>query len=300
MSIISSPKTLARGLRASFVAAYTAAEPAKDVLPFIMETNSDGRDEEYGWLGQSPSMNEWIDERKLKSLGSYDYKLKNKSYEATIQVNRDDIEDDRLGAIKLRISDLAEKAKQHPRKLFFEALVAGTTGLCYDGQPFFSTSHVSGDSGTQSNLIAGAGVTLANIAADLDKMIAAMKSFKDDVGEPFDESDIQIGVLCSLALESVFNDLNALVEIAGTQNKWRGKISLIVSTSRITGNSWYFGNIKAGLKPFIRQIRQAVKFESLEDESENGFMKKIYSYGVDSREVFGYGLWQKMIKVTNS
>lgn len=300
MSIVTNPKTLARGLRAAFVKAYEASEDAKEVMPFIMETKSDGSDEAYGWLGQSPQMNEWIDERKLKSLNSFDYTLKNKSYEATLQVDRDDIEDDRLGNIQIRINDLALKAKTHPRKLFFEALSASETALCYDGLPLISASHVEGDSGVQSNIVTGTGITLAQITADLSTAIATMKGFKDDTGEPFDEGDIQVGVICSLALESLFNDLNDLEYVTtGVTNKYRGKIKVLVSSGRITGNDWYMSNVKAGLKPFIRQVRKAAEFSSLEGESDNGFMRKIYSYGVDSREVFGYGLWQKICKINN-
>lgn len=299
MSIVTSPKTLARGLKAAFVKAFEASEDAKEVMPFIMETKSDGSDEEYGWLGQSPQMTEWVDERKLKSLNSFDYKLKNKSYEATLQVNRDDIEDDRLGNVQLRINDLALKAKTHPRKLFFEALIAADTALCYDGQPFFSASHSEGDSGTQSNIVTGTGITLAQLSADIATSVATIKGFKDDTGEPFDEGDVQIGVICSLALESLFNDLNDLEMISNSTNKWRGKIKVLVASGRITGNDWYLANVKNGLKPFIRQVRKAVEFTALEGESDNGFMRKIYSYGVDSREVFGYGLWQKMVKVNN-
>lgn len=297
MAIVTSPVTLARGLRASFVKAYAAAEDASEIKPYIMETTSDGSDEEYGWLGQSPSMNEWVDERKLKALNDFDYKLKNKDYEATLSVDRNAIEDDRLGNVQIRINDLASKAKLHPRKLFFEALLAGTTQLCYDGQPFFSNAHVEGKSGVQTNLMASAGVTLENISSDISAAVAQMKGLKDDIGEPLDEGDVEIGIICSLTMESKFNDLNSFEKINNTDNKYRGKIKSIVATGRYTGNVWYLANIKNGLKPFIRQVRKPVTFSSLENESESGFMRKTYHYGVDSREVFGYGLWQKMIKV---
>jgi phage major head subunit gpT-like protein len=297
MAIVTSPVTLARGLRASFVKAYAAAEDANEIKPYIMETTSDGSDEEYGWLGQSPSMNEWVDERKLKALNDFDYKLKNKDYEATLSVDRNAIEDDRLGNVQIRINDLASKAKLHPRKLFFEALLAGTTQLCYDGQPFFSNAHVEGKSGVQSNLMASAGVTLTNLSDDINAAVAQMKGFKDDLGEPLDEGDVQIGIVCSLALQGKFEDLNTFDKINNTDNKYKGKIKSIVATGRYIGNTWYLANIKNGLKPFIRQVRKAVTFSSLEGESDTGFMRKVYHYGVDSREVFGYGLWQKMIKV---
>lgn len=301
MSIVANQKTLERGLRAEFVKAYAVAEDAKEIMPMIMETQSTGRDEEYGWLGESPSMSEWVDERRVKALNDFDYKLKNKDYEATMGVKRNDLEDDRLGAVKLRIADLAVKAKStHPRKLFFDALIAGTTELCYDGLPFFSASHTEGDSGTQSNLISGTGVSLAQLDADIDTVRAAMKGYKNDIGEPLDESEIEITIVCPLALESKFEKLNIMEKLDENTNTKKGKLK-IVSSGRLTdANDWYLANTKAGLKPFIRQIRQPVQFQSLQNDSEAGFMRKVFHYGVDSREVFGYGLWQKMVKVTNA
>lgn len=301
MSIVANSKVLERGLRAEFVKAFNNAEDPSDIAPFLMVTTSTGADEEYGWLGQSPSMTEWVDERKIKALNEFGYKLKNKDFEATLGVKRNDLEDDRLGNIKIRINDLAIKAKQtHPRKLFFDALNAGTVDLCYDGQPLFSASHSEGDSGTQTNLKTGSGVTLANLKSDIEACVAQMKKLKDDTGEPYFEGDFPIGIICPLELESLFKDLNTLEKINDNTNSMRGKLT-ILSSGRLGSdvNDWYFVNISPGLKPFIRQIRQAVKFSSQTDDSQDGFMRKVYYYGVDSREVFGYGVWQKIIKVTN-
>ena len=65
-------------------------------------------------------------------------------------------------------------------------------------------------------------------------------------------------------------------------------------------NGWYLADISAGLKPFVMQERRAVEFTQLEENSEKGFMSKKFYYGVDYRVGFSYGLWQKMVKVTNS
>lgn len=300
MSVVN-PVTLERGLRAAFIKAFNNSENPSDVMPFILETTSDGADEKYGWLGQSPSMSEWVDERRLKSLNDFDYTLKNKDYEATLSVDRNTIEDDRLGAVQTRINDLAAKAKIHPRKLFIDALVNGTTELCYDGQPFFSASHSEGDSGTQSNIVTGTGTTLAQLKADIDTCEANMMSFKDDVGEPINEGTMKIGIVCHPSLMRSFTELNTLSQINNGDNAMKGRISQITVSSRLTDkNDWYFANIGEGIKPIIRQVRKAPTFAALEGSSDNGFMRKTYSYGVDSREVFGYGLWQKMIKVTNT
>jgi len=293
--------TIGRGLKGAFIKAYDNGEDPSDVMMFIMETTSTGRDEEYAWLGNSPKMREWIGDRKLSKLNSFDYKLKNKDYEATLDVLRNDIEDDRMGNYKIRINDLAEQARIHPRALFFEAILAGETELCYDGSPFFSASHQDSEkSGIQSNIYTSSGLTLVNIKDDVEGVVAAMKCLLDDVGNPFDESAVEIGVVCDTSIEQKFIELNTLARINSTDNSMKGRIKQITSSCRLSAQplEWYLANIRSnGVKPIIRQVRQKPQFGSQEADSENGFMRKVFYYGIDSREVFGYGLWQRMFKV---
>lgn len=298
--------TLKKGLNAAFVKAFNNAEDPADVMPFIMETTSNSDKENYGWLGQSPSLTEWVDERKLKSLNEFEYEIPNKDYEATLPVDRNALADDQLGNVRTRIDDLARKARIHPRKLFMEALIAGETELCYDGQPFFSASHEEGDSGVQSNLLTGTGTTLAQLEADIDSSEAAMLSFKDDTGEPWNEGEVRVGIVCHPSLKAKFNRLNTLDQINNSSNGMKGRIAQITYSSRLatTGsaaaNDWYISDISEGMKAIIKQKRQDPVFNALEGDSDNGFMRKKYLYGIDYRVGFGYGLWQKMIKVKNS
>lgn len=155
-------------------------------------------------------------------------------------------------------------------------------------------------SGTQTNLKTGSGVTLALLKDDFDAVEAQMMAFKDDAGEPVNEGDFKIGIVCPPALKRKFQELNTLSMINNSDNGMKGRIASITTSSRLTdANDWYFANIGEGIKPLIRQVRQAPKFTALEGSSTKGFMAKQFLYGIDSREVFGYGLWQKMIKVTN-
>lgn len=81
----------------------------------------------------------------------------------------------------------------------------------------------------------------------------------------------------------------------------KGRIASIVYSSRLSDvNDYYISDISEGMKPVIKQDRQAPEFGALEGESDNGFMRKQFAYGIDYRIGFGFGLWQKMIKVTNS
>ena len=301
MGYVVNPVTLTRGLRATFMEAFSNGENPADVMPFILETESDGPDENYGWLGQSPNLSEWVDERKIKGLRDEKYSIPNKSYEATLGVDRDSIKDDRMGAIKTRINDLASKARVHPRKLFYEALLEGTTELCYDGLPFFSASHVSGESGTQSNLLSGTGITLAALKLDVNNAVARMEKYLDDTGEPMNEGGVNsIGIICPPDMKAVFNELNTVEQISSATNSLKGRFKVIVSSARLTDvNDWYLADVGEGLKPLIKQTRQAPEFNSLEGESEAGFMSKRWHYGIDYRVGFGYGLWTKMVKTTN-
>ena len=172
-----------------------------------------------------------------------------------------------------------------------EAIEAGETELCYDGQPFFSLSHQdSADSGTQSNLLTGTGTTLAQLKADIETAEAEMLSYKDDTGEPWNEGSIKIGIACHPKLKRKFEELNTLGRINSTDNGMKGRISQITYSSRLSDeNDWYIADIGEGMKPVIKQNRQNPEFESLEGDSDNGFMRKQFLYGIDYRVGFGYG-----------
>ena len=68
------------------------------------------RDQSYNWLGQMPQMREWIGDREIQNLSAYDYVIKNKKFEMTIAVPRDDIEDDTYGVYNPMFQNLGECA----------------------------------------------------------------------------------------------------------------------------------------------------------------------------------------------
>ena len=94
------------------------------------------KEENYKWLGKIPSMREWIGDREIQNLSASDYTIKNKDYELTVGVDRNDIEDDTLGIYNPVVSDIAASTKTFPDKLVFKMLKEGFDNKCYDGQPF--------------------------------------------------------------------------------------------------------------------------------------------------------------------
>lgn len=107
-----------------------------------MEVPSTGRSVDYKWLGDFPMLREWIGDRLIKDLSAFRYEIVNKDYESTIEVDRNDIEDDQIGVYTPMIQGLAVAAKQHPDLLVYQLLKAGFSTLCFDGQYFFDTDHM--------------------------------------------------------------------------------------------------------------------------------------------------------------
>jgi len=121
-----------------------------------MQVPSEGRSVDYKWLGDFPMLREWVGDRAIRDLSAFHYEIVNKDYEATIEVDRNDIEDDQIGVYTPMIQGLAWAAKQHPDLLVFSLLKSGFSKTCYDGQYFFDTDHPVGG-GSVSNSGGGSG-----------------------------------------------------------------------------------------------------------------------------------------------
>lgn len=105
----------------------------------------------YPWLGDLPSMREWVGDRVIRNLKTHDYSIKNKDFEVTIAVRRKDLEDDQYGVYMPLFNDLGNQAVLHPNQMVFSCLKAGHETLCFDGQYFFDADHeVAGKSVSNS------------------------------------------------------------------------------------------------------------------------------------------------------
>lgn len=121
---------------------------------------SSTRENVYPWLGQTFKIREWLGDRVVQNLEVCDYAIKNKKFEGTIGVRRDDFEDDNLGIYPPVIQELGRAAGTHPDSVIFKLLLDGFFTPCYDGQYFFDTDHPVGESGHEvsvSNTMGGTG-----------------------------------------------------------------------------------------------------------------------------------------------
>lgn len=140
------------------------------------EVPSTTGEEEYSWLGKNTRFREWIGDRQAQNLKLHGYTIKNKTFENTVEVERESVEDDKYGVYNMPMQMLGEDAALHPDELVFSLLGKGFTEKCYDGQPFFDADHpvgVQGSIASVSNNQGGAGTAwyLLNVGKLLKPII---------------------------------------------------------------------------------------------------------------------------------
>ena len=119
----------------AFAGAPTAYKEIASVVP------SSSAEETYGWLGQIQSFREWIGPRVVVNLSAHSYRIRNRDFENTVSVGRNDFEDDKYGIFAPAFSEMGRAAAEFPDQLVFDLLVAGFATECYDEQYFFDTDH---------------------------------------------------------------------------------------------------------------------------------------------------------------
>lgn len=141
------------GFKTSFQGAFAGVSPSFERIATVVPSST--KTEDYAWLGKWPRIREWIGDRQVNELAASRYSITNKSFETTVEVDRDDIEDDRVGIYTPMFAELGRAVAVFPDELVYGLLAAGFTTKCYDGQYFFDTDHPVGE-GVVSNMQAGA------------------------------------------------------------------------------------------------------------------------------------------------
>lgn len=253
---------------------------------------SDKDTEHYAWLGALPGVNEFLDERRVGDLKEYEYFIKNKTWESTISVDRAAIEDDQYGQLAIRAKQMGASGAQHLDLLTYGMLEGGFVNPCFDGAAFFGP-HTQGGI-TQVNR---AGDALS--AASLQAAITKMMRFQDDQGRPMGVIPDKLVVSpenffeATVLLNSAFYpDLVTTASQELAMNPLKGLLSLTVSPYLASPNNWYLLDTKRVVKAVILQMRKDFEFEALEQNSETGFLKDVFYYGVRARYNAGYGDWR--------
>lgn len=282
-----------------FKTAYGAVTP---ISPTIATTiPSGGRGNVYPMHAKLAKLRQWEGERRIVNAKSYRYSLDNESYELTLEIDRDDIEDDNIGVYNMTVDDMGQQARLWPDDLVFAAVLAGGTETGYDGAAFFSNSHTLGSS-TIDNLVASTALTADTFAA----VRASMMEYAGEDGESLRVRPNVLLVPPALEVKArKIVQASTIVESgAAVDNVLRGLCEVVVAPqlSANAGGSdttWYLLDCSRPIKPFIFQQRQAPEMVSLTAPSDEYVMlRNKFLYGVKARGAAGYGPFWLAAKCT--
>lgn len=286
---------------------------ASDWAPSVaMPIETDQASEEYKWLGHSPAVREWIGGRQPAALSEKGVEIANKTFEASLEINADELRRDKSGQIQIRIDDLGVRVRNHWHKLLSDLIV--TPGNAYDGTTFYSASHSEGESGTQKNLLAAGDIsalnvteanpTVAEIQAAAIGVIQWMLGLKDDRGEPFTWSAKSFLFMVAPWLHAKFIEATSLpiinsggAALPNMMTNWPGMRFQVVANPRFTAGSLIFYTFitDAAVKPFIMQQ----EYMDVGEEDQT-FMNNRRIIGVKLVRNVGTAFWQYASKATLS
>ena len=292
---------LTKGLRSEFFNRMETTPVHFTELATRIPSTSDR--ENYRWLGTVPKMREWGTGRLAQGLRNETYSVENLKYEATIEVDRDEISDDQTGQIRVRVGELAQRAATHKDFLIADLLINGESAgfNSYDGVSFFNDAHLSGSSGSQDNMLtydaaSPSEPTVDEFKAALKQAIGQVMSFRDDQGEPMLISVSKlVCVVPSLMFFTALEAVNASL-VSNTSNVLEGA-ARVISLPWLTDQSkWYLLKTDGVIRPFIFQDREPVEFNALAEDSEESFKREKFLYGVRARYRVTYGYWQFAVR----
>lgn len=287
-----------------FINLKTTFNKAFDAAPSVwqkiaMRVPSTGALNTYAWLSNFPKMKKWVGDKTLKALSAFGYTLTNDDFEATVEVDRNHIEDDQLGIYAPQAEMAGFSAKQFPDEGIIDIVNGAFVNKCYDGQYFCDTDHPVIDPATKQPVSVSNMSTLVLRADTQENAIAsfgfartAMKKFKNDEGQPLNITPNIL--LVGPALESVALILANNDKLGDLQpNPYKGTIEVVCDARITSDTAWFLLDTTKPVKPFIYQDRKSPVFvQATDPQSDDVFTRKKFKFGAEARAAFGYGFWQ--------
>lgn len=293
--------------RALFARDFTGAQEFQGWGDLTAQMDSSGEINTYTWFGTVPAMSDVShDTVPIGGLDKYNFSIANREYQAAIEVDRMVFERDQLNLVTPRVTQLADEAARHPSELIFSLVEANP--VAFDGVAFFADTRALGASGNIDNLLAGTGVTVAAIQADLATARATMRMFKDDKGRPM--NSLANIIMVPPGLEQIFwqalNPAGTVLDRqplpATTDGVLRGSgYSIIVNPYLTDANDWYIYTSRGPtMRPFILQTEKRPVLESdTNPQTRENIVRRKFLYSVYGRYAVGVTDPRLGIKVVN-
>jgi hypothetical protein len=284
--------------------------------------NSTQATETYAAAGNVAPMREWIGEKQIKSLNTFSLTISNKDWESTLRLFERDIRRDKINQLEMKAAELAARAREHEEKLvssLIDTADDADLGTAYDGQYFFDTDHSVGSSGTINNDItvdisalptgdttgthgSTTAPSVGEAALSVLQGIQALYGFRDDQGEPTNQSARDFTVMVPTSLWAPFSGINTIGDLAGGFKNPLPNAGVnvrVVVNPRLTWTAAFAVFINnANSRPFAIQTEVAPTVSVLGVGSDYHFHNKARLYSVDKTGNVGYQNFLKSCLVT--
>lgn len=283
-------------LKAVFNNAFAAAPSVWSRIAIKVPSN--GAQNDYAWLSSFPAMRRWVGDKQISSFTASKYSIVNNDFEATVEVDRNDIEDDQLGMLAPQAQMAGLSAKQLPDEIIMEVVNGAMTTACYDGQYFIDTDHPVRQKDGTTALVSNKGTkalscaTVAAAQASFGFARAEMRKFKDDEGRPLNVTpDV---LLVPVALGDTARALMTNERLDdGKTNPYRNSAEVVEDARLTSDTSWFLLDTSKPVRPFIYQERKAPVFvQQTDSNADDVFNRKKFKFGAEARAAGGYGFWQ--------
>lgn len=283
-------------LKTTFNNAFNAAPTVWKRIAMLVPSTSGQND--YAWLSKFPRMRKWIGEKNIKNLAAAKYTIVNDDFEATVEVDRNDIDDDNLGIYGPQAQMAGESSAQLPDEIVIDLANGAFVNLCFDGKPFISDAHSRTDDKGKKVVVSNKGVaplsvaSLAAAAAGYGAARIALRQMKDDDGRPLNITpDV---LLVPVALGDIARALMNNDKLSDQEpNPYKGTAEVVEDARLTSDTAWFLLDTTKPVKPFIFQERKKPVFVSQTDpQSDSVFKVKKFLFGAEARAAGGYGFWQ--------
>lgn len=289
----------------------------ESLFPLVSSViRSTGKSNQYDMSFIINRMNPWLGSRTREKIALDTISLVNEKFETSLDVSRDDIDDDALGLLEMQLSSLPTIAQNYYDEKVFAvyndhmADDETTYAAGFDGFPIFATDHAwsYGYTTAQSNVRGG----VANEGkldqtygyVNLKAAIVALEGFL--LPNQTRAGSKATHLLCS---SSTYFDARQILESAGlnlassatsgsvtvaergTVNPLANQGIQVVKCPELTAGYWVLADLSGPLKPVIMQDRRPIEMARLAEGSTEYYETENMSIGVSSRFTTGAGVW---------
>lgn len=220
--------------------------------------------EKYPMTVISGGMREWVGERVINEIEGKMFEVKNKDFEATQGVDRNDLEDDQIGFYETLFTEMGINAAELWPRLSVIALTE--TAKWADGVDFFSASRKIGKA-TINNVVSGA-LSVTNYETARAQMMGFCKADKTPIGL------IPDTLMVGPSLENTARRIlkaELVVENSNTvSNIHKDECDILVNPYLVGSHAskWYLMNTKRGVKPVVVQKRKTGALQRWDKDSD--------------------------------